>query len=297
MPGQDRYRSVRGRYRPCCGGRCLLARPRSGDDASGASATMILVPTASFFYLLPRKQSSLLPACLAFLCLALSLASLVAAMVTEPGILPAAPPDEPREETKQARRKITHVVIRGHRIKLQERRAKYTRHTDSVVERFDHHCPWVGNAVGLRNYYYFVSFVFWTTALSLVVGLKSGLRLYTLSKSRHYLDRVEPWQVVGLASLTAYCVVIFLLVGGLFAYHFTLISRNITTNEDLRATYPSRKSNPHDRGCVANWKACLFGKTPPSYVLQLDREELLGDVEMARRDVVEDEFRDAKDVV
>ena len=143
-------------------------------------------------------------------------------MVTEPGILPAAPPDEPREETKQARRKITHVVMRGHRIKLQERRAKYTRHTDSVVERFDHHCPWVGNAVGLRNYYYFVSFVFWTTLLALVVGLKSGLRLYTLSKSKHYLDRVEPWQVVGLASLTAYCVVIFLLVGGLFAYHFSL---------------------------------------------------------------------------
>ena len=100
-----------------------------------------------------------------------------------------------------------------------------------------------------------------------------------------------------MASLTAYCVVILLPVGGLFAYHFTLISRNITTNEDLRATYPSCKSNPHDRGCVANWKACLFGKTPPSYVLQLDREELLGDVELARTRVVEDEFRDAKDVV
>ena len=100
-----RYRSVRGRYRPCCGGRCLLARPRSGDDASGASVTMILVPTASFFYLLPRRQSSILPAVLALVCLTLSLASLVAAMVTEPGILPAAPPDEPREETKQARRK------------------------------------------------------------------------------------------------------------------------------------------------------------------------------------------------
>ena len=278
-----RYRSVRGRYRPCCGGRCLLARPRSGDDASGASVTMIVVPTASFFYLLPHKQSSILPACLALLCLTLSLASLVAAMVTEPGIFPAA--DEPREETKQARRKITHVVIRGHRIKLQERRAKYTRHTDSVVERFDHHCPWVGNAVGLRNYYYFVSFVFWTTMLALVVGLKSGLRLYTLSKSKHYLDRVEPWQVVGLASLTAYCVVIFLLVGGLFAYPLRTFAE-FNANEDLRATYPSRKSNPHDRGASRTGRL-VVGKMPPSYVLQLDREELLGDVELARR-VMED---------
>jgi hypothetical protein len=32
-------------------------------------------------------------------------------------------------------------------------------------------------------------------------------------------------------------------------------------------------------------------------VLQLDREELLGDVELARRGEVEDEFHDAKDVV
>ena len=84
-------------------------------------------------------------------------------------------------------------------------------------------------------------------------------------------------------------------------YHLlpTLLSQcsGVDANEDLRATYPSRKSNPHDRGCVANWKACLFGKTPPSYVLQLDREELLGDVEMARTRAVDDEFRDAKDVV
>merc|ERR1719160_930700 len=112
---------------------------------------MILIPTGAFFYLLPRRPSSILPACLALLCLILSLASLLAAMVTEPGILPAAPPDEPQEETKQARRKITHVVIRGHRIKLQERRAKYTRHTDSVVERFDHHCPWVGHRIKLQE--------------------------------------------------------------------------------------------------------------------------------------------------
>ena len=54
----DRYRSVRGRYRPCCGGRCLLARPRSGDDASGASVTMILVPTA--FILLPAPSTTII---------------------------------------------------------------------------------------------------------------------------------------------------------------------------------------------------------------------------------------------
>ena len=51
------------------------------------------------------------------------------------------------------------------------------RQTDNCVESFDHFCPWVGNAVGRRNYALFVSFVSSVCLLALAVGATSVVTL------------------------------------------------------------------------------------------------------------------------
>lgn len=52
---------------------------------------------------------------------------------------------------------------------IRTSRSRHCSICNKCVERFDHHCPWVNNCVGIKNHHYFMMFLSSITATLLVV--------------------------------------------------------------------------------------------------------------------------------
>ena len=103
-------------------------------------------------------------------------------------------------------------------------RAKHDKITGKCIHRFDHFCPFVGNAVARDNYKYFVGLLMIHVVCYLLFMISS-----------YYYSGVQSlsWKFI---CYLVYSTMWFFMICGLLNYHLMLISQAMTTNEQIGLT-------------------------------------------------------------
>ncbi|KAF5910484.1 hypothetical protein HPG69_006129 [Diceros bicornis minor] len=156
-----------------------------------ATAAALLVGSSTLFFVftcpwLTRAVSPAVPVYNGIIFLFV-LANFSMATFMDPGIFPRADEDEDKEDDFRAPL-YKNVDVRGIQVRMKwcatchfyrPPRCSHCSVCDNCVEDFDHHCPWVNNCIGRRNYRYF--FLFLLSLSAHMVGVVAFGLVYVLN--------------------------------------------------------------------------------------------------------------------
>ncbi|CAF1084045.1 unnamed protein product [Rotaria sordida] len=286
-----KWEIIESKNRFYCDGRCLTGR----NIGVFILALVLIIVTSGLFFAFdcPYLANRLHPAIPVFAAIIFLtvICFIFRTACSDPGILPRGTSDEilylersnvsnSPQSVALPGRTIEVQMSSGHVIQLKfcstckifrPPRVSHCSLCDACIANFDHHCPWVGNCVGLRNYRYFYLFLFSLSILCAYIFAFNITHVVLRAQEKpSFIDAIRDTPATVVEAII--CFFSIWSIVGLWGYHTYLICRSITTNEDIKNTWNASRpgmtmKNPYSKGhsCL-NYFSILCGPLPPSFL-------------------------------